>query len=301
MIDQVQSARSTFQMLPEHIAIIFVLFHPKLSVKWQINRFVEAGYRIVVVINQADPPILNAVLEMVPQLQVIPNDCNLGLATALNQGLAVAFEIQNVRYVTLFDQDSAASVELPLKLAEQFQALKRYRLACIGPKLIDEKQQRAQYGKHNRQADVLKFKTIPTSGTLISKAAYVALGPMMDSLFIDGIDHEWCCRAYSQGWQVAVSPSLVMNHNMGDVGLNLLGEYKPLHRSPIRHYYIIRNAVYLLQLSYIPTKWRLIEFFKTLRRIATYMIISTDRAKTFHYIARAVCDGFRGHLGRLVH
>lgn len=299
MKDRAQDAEITFKTLSKSIAVVFVLFHPKPSVLGQIAKFVEAGYTIVVVINQADISIQARLLEMGPQVQVIVNAYNFGLATALNQGMAEVFQIHSIRYVILFDQDSVAKVDMPVKLAEEFEGLKRYRLACIGPKLIDDKQQRSAYRRHNRQADVLKFKTIPTSGTLISATAYKAVGPMLDSLFIDGIDHEWCCRAYSQGWQVAISATSSMNHNMGDVGLNLLGEYKPLHRSPIRHYYIIRNTVYLLKLSYIPIKWRAAEFLKTLRRIVTYMIISTDRAKTFSCVARGIHDGFKGQLGRL--
>ena len=130
-----------------------------------------------------------------------------------------------------------------------------------------------------------------------SLAAYQAGVPMMEELFIDGIDHEWCFRAWSKGYAVRVSNRVTMLHDMGDASLNYFGRYKPVHRSPVRHYYVVRNTLYLTRLAYLPLGWRLRELLKTPRRIAAYVLFSSDRWRTVRLIAHALCDGLAGRMG----
>jgi rhamnosyltransferase len=246
-----------------------------------------------VVINGINQNSLES-LQSKSYLHVINNPKNIGLASALNQGIEYAFDFLNTQFVILFDQDSEPSLELPTKLASEFIAYGS-SLACIGPMLTDVKIKGAQYLAQNKAS----VKTIPTSGTLISHESFIKVGPMMDALFIDGIDHEWCFRAAHMGLRIAVSNEIVMSHNMGDDGLNWLGQYKPVYRNPIRHFFIIRNSIYLIKLSYIPLSWRLVESLKIIRRIVMYLWASNDRFRSSHLIYKALIDGFCNRLGPL--
>lgn len=275
------------------IACVFVLYHPELSALNKLDRFVEFGYPVIVVINAIDQHSLEK-LQSKNHLHIINNPKNIGLASALNQGIKYAFDRLNTQFVVLFDQDSEPLSELPMKLVSEFMA-HGSDLACIGPMLTDVKTQDAQYLAQNKAS----VQTIPTSGTVISQAAFSKVGPMMDALFIDSIDHEWCFRAAHMGLKIAVSNRVLMLHNMGDDVLNWLGQYKPVYRNPIRHFYIIRNSIYLTKLSYIPLSWRLVESLKIIRRIVMYLWASNDRSRSARLIYKAVLDGFSGRLGPL--
>ena len=275
------------------IACIFVLYHPEPSSLNKLDRFAEFGYPVIVVINAIAHHALE-ILQSKRHLHVINNPNNIGLASALNQGIKYAFDRLNTQFVVLFDQDSEPLSELPMQLVSEFMA-HGSDLACIGPMLTDVKIQGAQYLAQNKAS----VQTIPTSGTLISQAAFAKVGRMMDALFIDGIDHEWCFRAAHIGLRIAVSNKVLMSHNMGDDGLNWLGQYKPVYRNPIRHFYIIRNSIYLVKLPYIPLSWRLIESLKIIRRIVMYLWASNDRSRSLRLIFKAVLDGFSSHLGPL--
>lgn len=281
---------------PKVIACIIVFFNPKPEALDTVSRLAFRGYCVVVVVNQASRDILRK-LRLVQHVHLIVNPSNVGLATALNQGISLAFDQLNASYVNLFDQDSMPDDSLPLTLASEFRDFPENTLACVGPMLIDRKDPDAVYAQNNLEFLGKMPVTIPTSGTLISEVAWRKVGPMLDSLFIDGIDHEWCLRAKHKGYQIRLSQTVTMVHDMGDASVNVLGIYKPIHRSPIRHYFIVRNALFLASLQYLPLKWRLSEIAKTIRRIIVYLFVSSDRRKSFKFICRAIADGLHGRLG----
>lgn len=183
------------------------------------------------------------------------------------------------------------SVELAKKMTNE-------KIASISPVLIDQKAPNA-YCPTRHLFNRADPGSVPTSGTLIPKDAWLKIGPMLDDLFIDGIDHEWCFRACSLHFNVIVSTEHSMVHNMGDSGFSLFGVYKPIHRSPARHYFIVRNAIFLSSLSYIPLKWRILELFKTIRRFFAYILFSTNRPQSLRLMGRAIYDGVLKKLGPL--
>lgn len=280
----------------DKVCCIFVLFFPKCDFLQTLAQMSEHGYSVVVVSNGADDLLLCQIRE-IPNVQLIDNRTNLGLAIALNQGIHRAFLEPHVDYVALFDQDSKPDKDLPRALSVEINSAS---IACVGPKLIDVKSTRASYKHHNSAAGERGTLSIPTSGTVISRSAFQLVGPMMEALFIDGIDHEWCLRAVAKGLKVKISEKVSMFHNMGDSEFNWFGEYKPLHKNPIRHFYIVRNAIYLGLHGQLPMGWRFVELLKTLRRIPVYFWISSNRVQSFKLICQAIADGVMGQLGPLV-
>jgi rhamnosyltransferase len=282
------------------IASVIVLYHPADQVIETIRVLALDCSNVVVVSNSASDGFLSKVSE-INSVALLNNRNNVGLATALNLGIQYAFEDCGADFVALLDQDSLPPPGLISSLVAEALEINNLKLACIGPKLVDKKAEGAAYVINNTQNNVSKPRSIPTSGSVISKEAFRIIGPMLEGLFIDGIDHEWCLRAYSKGYVVKVSDRLKMVHNMGDIGINFFGQFKPIHLSPVRHYYIIRNALYLSKLSYLPLRWRASELIKTVRRALVYLAISKDKPKTMRSIYLAVIDGLKGQLGPLDH
>ncbi len=285
-------------IISNSVVAVIVLYHPATQVLETIRNLLVQVNRVIVVINAASDQILQKIGSM-NRVTIIANSSNIGLATALNKGLEFSFGELKSEFTVLFDQDSKPPQEFIEQLVNEFIVSSAHNLACIGPSLKDIKGGSMGYIKNNTQLDIKKPRSIPTSGTLISKKAFMQVGSMMDSLFIDGIDHEWCFRAYSLGFVVKVSDSVEMEHNIGDIGFNLFGEFKPIHRSPIRHYFIIRNSIYLASVPYIPMRWRLVELIKVFPRVFVYSLVSTHRFETIKLIARALCDGIFKKLGPL--
>lgn len=283
-------------MSPKKVSCVFVFYNPPQAALDTVARLNSYGYQVVVAVNQASPDVIQK-LESLKGVHPIINVSNLGLATALNQGICLSFDQLLVDYVVLFDQDSIPDATMPLALVSEYENFPNGEVACIGPMLVDCKDLSATYSQNTLEFLGRMPSTIPTSGTLISSSVWRDVGPMLDDLFIDAVDHEWCFRAQHKGYQIRLSRHLTMIHNMGDASFKLRGKYKPIHKSPVRHYYIIRNALYLISLDYLPIKWRITELAKTIRRALIYPLVSTDFVKSFKLIGFAIFDGIRGRLG----
>lgn len=227
-----------------------------------------------------------------PAVTLIKNSRNIGLAKALNAGIIRAFET-GATDVFLLDQDSRPDVRVAESLrASRARALSDGKnVGLIGPTLKDRKANGVVNAMSAAGGEHQAVSTLSTSGSLIAKDVFETVGPMWEMLFIDGIDHEWCYRAQSRGFCIIQSRAVEMEHDMGDAGINFFGRYKPIHRSPFRHYHIIRNSLWLLRLPHVPKSFSLLELAKMAYRIPVYMLVSTSKFQSLSAIFRGVRDG----------
>lgn len=270
---------------------VIVLFHPSDADLANVIRLADGGPVIAVINAIAQNP--QTVLPASHRLSVIHNRSNMGLAHALNQGIKAAFD-QGTDHVLLLDQDSRPDPGMIDRLtssAKSIEAQQR-QLACVAPLLHDRKF--GQLTATPAACEICDIPSFATSGTLITRSGWEHVGPMWDALFIDGIDHEWCFRARAKGMETVQIPSVVMEHDMGEDAINLLGRFKPIHRSPIRHYFIVRNTLWLIRQKHIPLNWRRSEFLKLAYRVPAYVFFSKARAHSVKNLTFAVIDGMRG-------
>ena len=275
------------------VAAVVVLHWPDAETISFLEELNLAGWWLIAVVNSMDDQNRTRLMQVALR-DVIYNHHNVGLASALNQGCERAFQ-SGATHVLLLDQDSRPHPDLPAQLLGDLISLTNngHAIGAIGPKLIDVKNSSSTKGGRRCPPPFETVDTLATSGSLISRSAYESVGKMCDWLFIDDIDHEWCFRANHNRYKVVRSNRREMIHNMGDSGVTLLGRYRPLHRSPIRHYYITRNTIYLCKQKYVPPGWRVIEFLKLCYRIPVYILISTNRMSSFYNICCGIAHGIK--------
>ncbi|WP_339688739.1 glycosyltransferase [uncultured Parasphingorhabdus sp.] len=273
-------------------AIVVVLYRPSNGDLAHLAELATWGVSVHVVVNDA---AIEELLPLMEGLRWIKNSENVGLARALNQGIAAAVEAGS-QYILLLDQDSR-----PIKnmLAELIAAAKKIEsegrlLACVAPSLYERK----TAGNTTAGHEFAIGATFATSGTLLTKQGWRQIGPMWEALFIDGIDHEWCFRARAKGYETVLVQNVEMEHDMGESSIKILGRVRPIHRSPVRHYFIVRNTLWLQRKSYIPISWRLAELFKLVYRIPAYIFSTDDRKGTLINIMAAIVDGLTGREKR---
>ena len=86
------------------VGCVIVFFNPTALSMHTVEALAEHAYPVVVVVNQAESAQI-AALSALTHVYVIENGCNVGLATALNQGLGFAFGELGLNYVVTLDQD----------------------------------------------------------------------------------------------------------------------------------------------------------------------------------------------------
>jgi rhamnosyltransferase len=286
MIPQFQTPTASFDHV--NIAVAVVLYHPSDGDLHNVTELAAWGLHVVVAVN-AISEAQRAKLPSGPGVSVIVNSGNLGLARALNQAVGTAID-QGADFVLMLDQDSRPTVDMLDHLvtaATTIEAEGR-ALACVAPLLRDRK---AVVENGSSATDIAGGLTFATSGTMLTRRAWLTVGPMWEPLFIDGIDHEWCFRAQAAGFENVLVTNAVMVHDMGEDAINVMGRFRPVHRSPVRHYFIVRNTLWLSRKGHIPIRWRLSELLKLGYRVPSYVMFSTDKPRTISNIAAAIVDG----------
>jgi rhamnosyltransferase len=234
---------------------------------------------------------------------------NRGIAAAHNAGIRHAME-NAFEFVLLLDHDSRLSPDCVSQLLEASRRLSGagIKLAAVGPQYDDDTSaQRAPFWRFFRWSyrriyaqpgdEVVETSVLISSGTLISCATLKLIGMMDETLFIDGVDWEWCFRATASGYRLFGVPSAIMQHSLGDGGIKILGRILPLH-SPLRHYYVYRNMVLMCRMVHIPMSWKFYFSLRLAIRFVIYVSFAPHRLMRCRKIWRGLRDGFSGRFGR---
>jgi rhamnosyltransferase len=282
---------------------IIVFYHPDAACIARANRL--AGKTRCVVVDNT--PGQYAVTGLDASVRYLPNGENVGVATALNQGVEALREAGCV-HALLFDQDSEPEDRLIEGLPAVLAGLQARgeRVALVAPAYDDARlggvapfvrfrpfslERVAAAGSEPIDVDF-----VITSGSCIALDCWDDVGPMDDALFIDFVDLEWCIRAKGAGYRLLGVPWITMQHELGGEPVRIFGRPYPMH-SPLRHYYLFRNAVALFGRSYVPWTWKSTEMVKFPVRLMVYFCLPADRFKHVGMALRGICDGLRGRLG----
>ncbi len=283
-----------------------VFYNPDAACVARANRL-AATIHCVVVDNT--PSRLGASeLGLSAAVEYLPNGKNVGIATAINQGVE-ALILAGFDVAILFDQDSepptSLLTELPIVIARANQAGEKIALA--GPAYDDSRLRgvapfvRFKWGYLERIVPAghqpIDVDFLISSGSCINLRWWPSIGPMDDALFIDFVDLEWCVRAKDAGYRLVGIPWVTMRHELGGEPVRLLGRPYPMH-SPLRHYYLFRNAVILIGRPYVPWTWKVTELIKLPVRLLIYSLLPSQRMTHLSMAMRGLLDGLRGRLGK---
>lgn len=241
-------------------------------------------------------------------VQCITLGKNVGIAAAQNIGIRQALD-QGAEIIWLSDQDTVYPVQFLTAMLKALSACheRGMTLAALAPSYFDTNKGTVQ--AFVRHAPFTQFFTPQpglhpvshaiASGTLIPSQALRTIGLMEESLFIDWVDLEWCWRAKNQyGYQTVCTGDVVIEHTMGDASVQFLGK-KVSIRSPLRHYYMVRNAIHIALHSRSATPSIRCEIFiKALAWTLIFPLIATsDRSQHLHATLKGLWDGLINRMG----
>lgn len=291
---------------PLRVHCVVVAYRPDEAVLRAVLESISGqGAKVIVVDNteaSARPADVGAA-------RYLPLGRNMGVAAAQNAGIALALA-EGADYVWLSDQDTIYPPDFLRRMlaAAASCTTQGIPFAALAPAFFDTLAGKVRpFIRHTPFIEA--FTPAPganpvadaiASGTLIPAAALRAVGLMQEDLFIDWVDIEWCWRARNlHGLQVIGVGDVVIRHALGDGLVPFLGRRITI-RSPLRHYYIIRNAMYLALHSPAPTlAIRLQTAFRAVLWTVGYPMIAPGR-KREHLLAclRGLRDGLLGRLGQ---
>lgn len=285
---------------PWSICAVVVSFHPDSTLEESLQEILTQVEALVVVDNT--PPRQRQHHIEIPsdgskKTRLIENPDNLGVATALNQGLEQALDWEYGWLLTL-DQDSHCLPNMAETLKRIAQSAQP-GTAAIGSNYLD---------KRNNQVAVtvsvdepfIERKTIITSGSLINCLFAKKIGGFRDDYFIDQLDHEFCLRVRANGGRVVISRDVVMEHSVGEEGgawVPLLGNL-PKH-PPLRKYYVARNSLTTIGKYWLrEPMWCLVRALRLLLGLLLIVTLERDRYAKFRAFWLGFADALKGKMGK---
>jgi rhamnosyltransferase len=287
------------------ICAIVVTYQPGPEVAANLAALRPQVDSLVVVDNASTTETLDALRDTLNALNIhlIANAENLGIATALNQGLRWAHG-QGAVFSILFDQDSTVT---PNFIATMLACFQQHplgaQLALLVPRYVDQRDGAVL------QPFLAKDGTLAaamTSGTLLSTNLLSRVGTFADDYFIDSVDYEFSLRVRSTGLKIAACSEAVLLHSPGTPTLHPHlfggGHFQAANYSPLRRYYQERNK--LLMLRRHGRKHLLFclgQVYISVKELTKILFFepADDRRRKLQFFFRGWRDGLLGHSGRL--
>ena len=296
------------------ICAVVVTYHPDLIELENLLLALTNQVTVTVIVDNGSSKDCVSWIEAHQQKNIVflPLTENLGVAEAHNHAIRWA-QKNSIIHVVLFDQDSLPFPDMIEQLlAGEVKLLQRgERVAAVGPQYHDPrhpepapffrfaglKSIRINCKKGENELHQVDF--LITSGMLIRLSALDTIGMMDASLFIDYVDVEWCLRAKSMEYNCFGVCAAKMNHTLGDRVFSWRNGKRiiPVH-SPLRNYYLIRNALLLYKRNYISLTWTLSDAYRLVLKYGLFSLLIPPRFLNFRMMTLGLWHGIRGISGK---
>lgn len=232
------------------VAAIIVSYNPDNNLLDSINLLINQVERIIIVDNDSEAEKkknINLIRDIDKEkIEVIFNEENLGIATALNIGVRLALK-QGYKWILTMDQDSKVSKNMVEKMFEVYNSIdekERKDILSIFPNFVDE---RVQSIEENSDMDTYEYVDADiTSGNLLRAEVFDKVGFFDDSLFIDLVDTDFCMRLNEKNIKMIKVRDAILYHSLGESQSvkSIFGKFNTSNHSALRRYYMTRNRFY---------------------------------------------------------
>jgi len=291
-------------------AAIIVSYNPDLFSLHRLALRCSNGVDYVFIVDNGSVDDNKCLIPSFPEnVRLYPLHMNFGIAYAQNYGISIAREF-GIDFVAFFDQDSNLEITTLPNLIFAINQLidSGANVACVGPRYIDKRQNNPipfirvkgltlERISPNSDNDIVPVDHLISSGSVIPMKTFDAVGVMKELLFIDYVDLEWCERAKFMGYQSYGVCAAAMEHELGDEPIRFMGTAYPA-RSPLRHYYMFRNAIWMYRQSYVRFNWKCVDGLRLLRKYVFYTLFAKPRHVHFWMMTKGMLHGLFGVMGR---
>ena len=284
------------------VCAIVITYHPDEALPERLERLYPQVQGVIIVDNgstDAERRMLRGIGEN-PAVELIFNAGNLGVARALNIGIRRAGALGHAS-VLLLDQDSCVAQDMvQTLLAAQASFPDNERLAVIGSGFHEIKPS-PELATAAPSDDWVEVKSTITSGSWLPLAAYSAIGPFREELFIDHVDTDYCLRARTKGYRVIKTRKELMSHAIGSPTQHATpwGKKWTTNHSPDRRYYFARNDTVMLREygNYGTAGWLWKSFRRSLRQCKRIALYEDGKSGKIGAVIHGWWDGIHGKMG----
>lgn len=285
--------------------LVIVTYNPDIDLLLNLLNSIENQVRNIYIIDNTGKS--NSDLVNKKKRKIIYLSDNKGIAYAQNIGLKMALE-NNADYVMLSDQDTIYPIDYVKNMIKTFNI--DNQIAAVAPLFKDINQDRDNEGFIVKNKIFGSKRIFPLKGTyevfqviasgkIICSRYLKDIGLMKEELFIDYVDIEWCWRAQKKKYKIIGNANIVITHKLGD-NVVKFSKKDITVRSPVRHYYMVRNALYLsLTCESLNVTNRLLLFFRAFYLMLGFSIVSKPHLVHMEFTFKGIIDGLNKRTGKI--
>lgn len=181
------------------------------------NSIVNQVELLVIVDNSSNPQTIKLLerLNKNPNIKVIFNDKNCGIAKALNQGINFVKE-NNYEWVLTLDHDSVCEKDM---IKNMLSCLNDYNdkdnIGILTPKIFEMHKQKFISKNSHKECKCIKVKDCIQSGSLIKLKVFDKIGYFNEDLFIYHVDFDFCQRLLKSNYDIVQCNNVTLYHEEG--------------------------------------------------------------------------------------
>ncbi|WP_439589605.1 glycosyltransferase [Hydrogenophaga sp.] len=279
------------------VAAVVTTFQGGESLRLHLERVVEQVEVVVIVDDSGDPSRKDAFTFIgMEKAIVLRNEDNLGIAAALNRGIAQAGAMGCDWIITLDDDTLVSRTYLDdVFHFVQTGAQPRAGLIACSREGSEPSASDDPYGYRIK-------RTLITSGCVFEFRSFQEIGGFDEGLFIDLVDFDFCTRLRQSGRSLVLLNKPGMAHRVGSARTVRLAGLAIVvyHHAPFRLYYQMRNVFLFARkhLAFDPvlSLYLLLDAFRLPLKA---LFFEQQKCVRFFYLGTGLLDGLRGRDGRL--
>ena len=280
----------------EDIALVIVLYNPS-SDDLKFIKAISSIYFGIIVDNSQ---IRNFTEDEIGKMVYKPLMENTGIAHAQNIALRYLMNHKCPQYVLFMDQDSRYSQSFPCDMTLEYKRIKENipNLFLLGPDIINKETGTEYKSIFHHEKNIfngfVSKREIISSGSIADWKTITKIRFMINSLFIDFVDFEWCWRARRMGYVCGITKNVILKHKVG-IHSKSVCKYTFMTWSSIRYYYQYRNYLWLTRTAYTPLQWRLATGIKFVLRLIYFPLFMSDGVACWKQMIKGISDSFRNY------
>lgn len=301
MTNQLSLSRDSAVVGENHTCAVAVTYYPDESNVSNI-RVLASQFDCVYVIDNTPNEIADvslAPLNTLPNVVVVLNRKNLGIATALNIGIIDAMN-SGCSWIATFDQDSRITEGYLQSMIATYLAQRRLNKDQIGMVFPVYRDFQTGIELPVSVSSEGYARICITSGALCPVTTFQVVGLMDEALFIDYVDIDFCLRLNKARKKILQCKSAILLHSLGRITpKSLLGvSCLVTNHPPRRHYYISRNgAIIMRRYAIHEPAWFIGELIRFAKSIAKMLFFEEQKMQKLRYIIRGVRDAALNRRG----
>jgi GT2 family glycosyltransferase len=297
------------------VASVTVAYNAASALPQQMEALLRQTHplqEIVVVDNASTDCTRTLLADRYPQVTVLKLPENLGAAGAWSAGLAYAALQKRHDWVWTFDDDSAPDADALQNLVTGIETFRSTddEIGMVAPLPVHRETGTCytplfwRDGFVKPSAELLNqpiwfADLVILSGCMVCREVVENIGLPRSDFFMDLFDFEYCLRAGSHGYKIAVVTPARVAHEIGNARKVWLPGYSrawPNH-APFREYYMSRNLAYTAWWLYPSRSTKRFVMGRLLRHAGGVLLFSSNKLACFEKMAQGFLDGCQARLG----